>query len=457
MLENSELLEGINQPQVLAKMIQELPWSNLKAYVQANAPLLKSCTIGGHRLDPKRRDRVEKLVIREAEKAEYSQTFCSGIFAVWYPVHEELHKILEDYFHSDEYKTYREEKELGEEEYVLPDEKFSVFFKLDDLEKWRALLCFSPLKFTDDQASKILDDSQGNAELLERIRQLGENIEGLEKRHSQMEGENERLKEKQREGAAETQESRKALRALKTENEGLEKKLEVSLAELKKLRQVVEEAEQEKARQSQNLKTELKKHGSRLQGDLNRVQKELADWKGKYEEQRVENRQLAEAIEEANRRLEEARADRAKVIAEQKEMDSFAGLVLEHIDWSKVGAQMKLTPTMRRQFNSLIRKLNYEDDNTLTIEGTLPDFWDGLLALEKQLIQSIAESNTREVMRGGIEEYWMALSDAFDDVKISLEARIILLVMLQEIFYQVLDSGDLRKPEIPRATARKEE
>ena len=102
MLENNEKIQGVNLSEVYGVMVKELPWSVMLSYINANANLLKMCTIGGHRLDPNKRERFEKIIIREAEKAHYSEAVCNGVFASWYPVHTELHQALEDYFHSDE-------------------------------------------------------------------------------------------------------------------------------------------------------------------------------------------------------------------------------------------------------------------------------------------------------------------------------------------------------------------
>jgi hypothetical protein len=164
----------------------------------------------------------------------------------------------------------------------------------------------------------------------------------------------------------------------------------------------------------------------------------------------VANRQLDEGIATAKKELlfAEQRSEQAEQDAER--LGSFADLILGQIDWPKVGAQMKLTPMLRRQFNSLVRKLDYEEDNTLTIEATLPEFWEGLMGLERELIDKVAQSNTLEVATGGVEDFWRALTDAFGDVRISLEARLVLLNMLQEIFYQVLEIEDLEESVLPK-------
>jgi hypothetical protein len=449
MLGDNEKIQGVDLAEVFSRMVEEIPWATLKAYVQANAQLLKMCTAGGHRLEPKRRNRVEKILVREAEKAEYSQTFCNGVFAAWYPVHEELHKTLEDYFHSDEYKAYREEHDLEEDDYVLSDEKFDEFFSIDALQEWRVLLCFSPLKFTQEQAGKILDDSQGNTELLERISELEEKLEDQEKKRGQLEAEAERLREREQQSTSEAQDIKKANRKLRADTDALENKLEAALAEGKRLREQVEEAEAGQKRFEAKLREQMKRDSARMRNELSRVEKELANWQSKYEEQRLANRRLEEGIEEAQTQAADAKANEEEANAEIQRLRKFADLILSRIDWPKVGGQMKLTPALRRQFNSLIKRLTYEDDRTLTIEGVLTDFWESLMTKERQLIDSIARSNSLEVMTGDVENYWMALTDAFGDVEISLEARIVLLKTLQEIFYQVLEMDDLEVPKIP--------
>jgi DNA repair exonuclease SbcCD ATPase subunit len=445
MLGNNEELLGVDQGEMFGRMMADLPWESLVVYVQANSQVLKACTAGGHRLNPKRRTRVEKILAREAEKTSYSQTMCSGVFAVWYPTHKELHTALEEYFHSDEYKAYREENDLGEDDYVLSDEKFAEFFKIEDLDKWRILLCFSPLKFNKSQADKILNDSQGNSELLDRLAALEEEIAGLRKRDAQLAAEAARASEEARQRVAEANEAKRESRETRVEVETLASKVEAAQAENRRLRQQSEAVEAQNKKLEEHFESELEKQAGRLRLDVQRLQKELTEWQAKYEDQVVANRRLEEGIATAKKELLFSEQRTAQAEQDAERLNSFADVILGQIDWPKVGAQMKLTPMLRRQFNSLVKKLDYEADNTLTIEDTLPEFWGGLMSLERELVDKIAQSNTLEVAAGGVEEFWRTLTDAFGDVRISLEARLVLLNMLQEIFYQVLELEDLEE------------
>ena len=67
MLVNESKLQGVSTKDLFSRMLSEVPWASLKTFVQANAQVLKLATIGGHRLDPKHRDRIDKLILREAE------------------------------------------------------------------------------------------------------------------------------------------------------------------------------------------------------------------------------------------------------------------------------------------------------------------------------------------------------------------------------------------------------
>ena len=46
MLENSDKLQGIDKEELFSRMLDEAPWAGLKAFIQANAPLLKQATAG---------------------------------------------------------------------------------------------------------------------------------------------------------------------------------------------------------------------------------------------------------------------------------------------------------------------------------------------------------------------------------------------------------------------------
>lgn len=455
MLGNNEKIQGISPAEVFARMLGELPWASLKAYVQANAPLLKLCTSGGYRLEPQRRERVEKLIFREAEKNGFSEVLCNGVFASWYPVHQPLHKNLEDYFHSEEYKTWREAQGLSEDDYVLTDEKFNEFFLVADLEAWKILLCFSPLKFTPEQSEKILDNQQGNSELLEKISALESELSDLRRKAVQGDTELERLRLKAKADTSELQELKKAGRQQKTEIESLQRKFEGAQAEIKRLNQRLQDSDQNQQERENVLKDELNRDILRCQNDNARLNKDLAAWQSKYEEQRLQNRGYMSDAATAEKLRLQAERERDTALAEVTTCRNFADLLLSRIDWPKVGAAMKMSPTIRRNFNSLVKRLNYEEDRTLSIDGTLPEFWGKLCGDERDLIKKISRSNTLEVQNGDVESFWNEIGDAFADVRINLEARSFMLGMLHDIFFQIFSEDEFAEPVLPPAKPRK--
>ena len=455
MLGNNEKIQGINPGEVFAKMLGELPWASLKTYVQANAPLLKLCTSGGYRLEPQRRERVEKLILREAEKNSFSEAICNGVFASWYPVHQHLHKNLEDYFHSEQYKEWRTAQGLSEDDYVLTDEKFNEFFQIADLQAWKILLRFSPLKFTSEQAEKILDQQQGNSELLEKIVALEAEMDELRRKSVQGDSELERLRSKAKADTSEIQELKKSARQQKAEIESLQQKFEGSQAEVKRLNQRLQDSDQSLQARETVLREELNRDILRYQNDNTRLSKDLATWQSKYEEQRLQNRGYMSDAAAAEKLRLQAERERDTALEEVTTCRNFADLLLSRIDWPKVGAAMKMSPTIRRNFNSLVKRLNYEEDRTLSIEGTLPEFWGKLCSDERELIKKISRSNTLEVQNGDVEAFWSELGESFADVRINLEARLFMLGMLHDIFFQVFSEDTLAAPVLPPAKARK--
>lgn len=457
MLGNNEQIQGVNLGEAFAQMVGELPWASLSAYIQSNSPLQKLCTIGGHRLVPDKRKRFEQIVIREAEKSAFSEAVTNGVFASWYPVHAELHKALEDYYHSDDYKAYREEKGLGEDDYVLPDEKLDALFKVDDLKIWKILLCFSPLKFTKEQAERLLNDNSGNEELVSRLKSLQESHDGMARRCEQMTAETNRLRAKQAEDANEIQELKRQLRQARQESEATRKQLEAAQAESQKVSQQMSTLDGARADFEKSLRTEMERAVARVQKELDRASQELQLWKTRYEEQRSGYRRLEDemaALQKEKATLEAMASSNAEKLGE---VQRFADLVLDRIDWTHVGASMKLTPTIRRHFNSLVKKLNYEDDRSLTLEGTLREFWDALWASETSLVNAMANSNIDEVASGSVSAYWEGLKPAFAEVQSSLEARIVLLGMLQDIFYQTMEMENLSDALLVKGKAKKKE
>ncbi|NMA21480.1 MAG: hypothetical protein GX927_12970, partial [Lentisphaerae bacterium] len=330
------------------------------------------------------------------------------------------------------------------------DDKFTEFFVLREQPAWKILLCFSPLKFTDSQADRILDDTQGNTQLLEQIAQLEKELEETRRKGSQNAAELERLRARQQDDATEIQEQKRLVRNQKSDLEAQQRKFESAQAEIKRLNQRLQDADSEIAEREKTLTEELNRNLSRVQNELNRVSKELSTWQSKYEEQRLLNRSLEKNALEAEKAKEQTQRE-SDLIAEQMATHAkFGDMLLSRIDWPKVGAAMKMTPTVRRNFNSLVRKLNYEEDRSLTIEGTLPEFWGKLIKDEEELIKRISQSNTLEVMNGDLKGFWDQVSELFADVQINLEARSFLIGLLQDIFFQSIDLEDLDADKIPR-------
>jgi hypothetical protein len=453
MLAPEENMPVARRAEIFAAMADELPWPSLKSYILANNQFAKSCLVGGHRLEPKHRARFQALLLKEAEKNEFSQTFCSPIFAQWYPVHETLYKKLEDYFHSDAYKSYRQEQGLAEDAYQLPAERFSEFFSVEDLDKWRILLLFSPLQFTQEQTREILDSVAGNVVLIRRVRELEERDDATRRDVARLTAESERLNAQVAATAEELQELRRARRDLTAERNDLQQKFEGSQAENRRLRQAAQDQEAITQAAVAKAQASLQQERQRLQNALDKLERECTDWRLRYEQQRVEFKSLQEL--QARTEAERARASALAADWEHqtRELHAFADLVLGRIDWVQVGRNLHLTPVLQRQFNSVMKKLNYEDPARPTIEDTLPVFWERLASQERTVIEQVAQSNTLEVSHGTATEFWAELKEPYEDVIIGLEARVMLMKLMRELFYQTLEQPDLEIPRLPKSRA----
>ena len=192
----------------------------------------------------------------------------------------------------------------------------------------------------------------------------------------------------------------------------------------------------------------------RLQASLQTAQEEVRSWQNRFQEQLLQHRPIVATSEQVGKRAAAADAERDGALAKLNESRKFVDLLLSRIEWSKLGAQLKLSPTIRRNFNSLIKRMNYEDDLSLTIEGTLPDFWRRLSEGEMALIDKIAQSSTLEVQGGDMNAFWGQVKESFDSVQSSLEARLFMVGFLHELLFAVYTGEQLAAPTIP-TTAKK--
>ncbi len=444
MLGNNEKIEGVDRKAVFSKMLGEIPWENLRAYILSNAQLNKLCTSGGFRLDIKFRKRMEGFIQRDVEKNDYSEIQCNGVFASWYPVHRDLHEALENYFHSEEYKQYRRDNGMGDDEYVLTDEKFNAFYSVNDFEAWRILLCFSPLKFTAEQAAKILEDKNGDADLMERLKRAEAERDELSKKNASAQGELERLKARRQEEQLEGQELKKQNRQLKADCELAQKRAESALAEMRRANQAAAQANQMLGQREAEVREELGRAMQRQQNEIDRLTRDVSAWQGRHQEQCSISRNMEDRALAAERANQESQKTIAALERKIEGSGRLVDSLLSRIDWAHVGASMKMSPAVKRNFNSLMKKLDYDEDRSLTLEGTMKEFWSRLTAGENELVNAIVKSSERELITGSVKDYWQEISTRFPDVLLSLEARMAMLSILQDIFYQNYTDEDLR-------------
>jgi hypothetical protein len=450
MLAPNETIPGIRVADVFACMLADLPWKSFQAYIQANTQLCKQCLIGGYRMEPKHRKRFEMVLLKEAERGGFATSFCNPIFAQWYPVHEALYRRLEDYFHSDGYKAHRQGLGLGEDAYVLPEERFTELFAVEDLEKWRILLFFSPLQFSKEQTEKVMASTGGNESLLKRIRDLEAMVEAARQDNARLTAEGERARSQAEGATAELQELRRLKRDLAAERDTLQGKFDASQADNRRLRQSLAEKGDETQAQIQQASAQMQQDKIRLDGVIAKLEKDAADWRVRYEQQRGEYRELKEQAAQTEAALAQERARLADREKKLQDLAKFADLVLSRMDWAQAGKNLHLPPTMQRQFNSVLKKLNYETETGVpTLDASMAVFWDNLMAIEKTLVDHVAHSDTLEVADGSAAEFWEGLKDDFDDVLIGLEARLMLLKLVREIFYTALDAETLEAPKLP--------
>ncbi|MCQ2396357.1 MAG: hypothetical protein MJ106_01515 [Lentisphaeria bacterium] len=455
MLGNNEKIQGVNTPELFAAMLSELPWRALNQYITGNAQLLKVCTFGGHRVDPNQRPRLEKQVINEAVKTEYSEATCNALFAAWYPVHAELHEKLETYFKSDEYKAYRTENKLSDENYILCTEKFDEFFSANELKAWKILLVFSPLKFTHEQADQILNHQASSPELLEQIASLEARLDAATKKAAAASADVEKARAAQQATENELRECKQQLRNAKSELDSVNQKLQSSSAETKRLSSLLATRSEELTKQAANANENAERTLNRLQAETARLKDELNAWQNKYQEQLLANRQIQNDAANTDTRAEKANAERDAAKAKLAESQKFVDLLLSRIEWAKLGSMLKLSPSLRKNFNSMLKRLNYEEDLSLTIEGTLTQFWGRLQKTETELIQKVANSNTLEVANGDMEGFWNEIKDSFTEVQTSLEARVFMLGFINELLFSIYAPEQLANAIIPPPASKK--
>jgi small-conductance mechanosensitive channel len=290
---------------------------------------------------------------------------------------------------------------------------------------------------------------------MERLNAAEAERNDLSKKNAAMAADLERLRQRQQADQSELVELRKQLRQARIDAEAAEKRVATAVAEMKRSNQQVAQSGAAVEQREAEVREELGRTIQRLQGDVERQAKETTAWQQRYDTQLAENRTLSDKALAADRRSDEMKAEKEAMERRLADCHKAVDAILSRIDWPHVGAAMKMSPTVKRNFNSLLKRLDYDEDRNLTIEGTLGVFWAALSAKENALIEAIAKSTENEIINGSIKDYWANLAEMFPDVQTSLEARIAMLSILQDIFYQSYTDEDLQTPTVVPKTTKK--
>ena len=134
------------------------------------------------------------------------------------------------------------------------------------------------MKFTKSQADKILNNQEGSAELVERMKKQEATIAELTRKNEQLAAEAERLRAKQSSDSSEIQELKRQNRQLRTDGDQLQLRLESMQAENRHISQQVSAANDRQQELEKQLRDETQRTVARVQNELERVNKELQSW-----------------------------------------------------------------------------------------------------------------------------------------------------------------------------------
>lgn len=443
MLNNTQTLpESINLSQLFKKMLNELPWTTFANFLRANAGMFKMLSIGGYRMDVKNRRRLEDIVCREGEKKNYDIASISGlVFTCWYPLQGQLHQQLEEYFHSDAHKEYLKQEELPEETYCLPEEMFDSIYKKEDRIAWQILLSFSPMTLSDRQIEQITSLNCSPEEARAQLEACEKELTAAQKQLTQNENEIQRLR-------AELNEQKAQLTELKKKNEQDQTRINSLQNENQKLRKQAQESHTEVNDVSHDEILKSEKLLAAAKNELEKSKNEVLEWKKRYEAHCVGTKDKDRQIASFKDDIETLNNQIVHLKKQIEKREKFADNLLSRFDWKEIGAQLKLTANVKQQFNALVKKINYEEHKEIGIEQELPAFWEALGVQEKHLIEQIADSDNLEISCPNAADLWDDLEEQFEDVLICLEAKTVLLKLLQSIFCETINNEALNTPNI---------
>ena len=280
-------------------------------------------------------------------------------------------------------------------------------------------------------------------------------ISEADRKASSASGELEKARQQQQSAENELKEARHQIRTQKGDLEALNQKFLSSSAEVKRLSGLLSSRSEELEKRAATASENAERVTTRLQAELSRLKEELNGWQNKFQEQLQANRQIQNDAANTEARAGKSNAERDAAIKKLDESKKFVDLLLSRIDWAKLGSQLKLSPTLRKNFNSMLKRLNYEENLSLTIEGTLPQFWSRLQKKEGELIQRIAASSTLEVEKGDMKGFWEEVKDSFAEVQTSIEARLFMLGFIHELLFAIYVPEQLAAPTIPAPLKKK--
>lgn len=409
--------------QALESMLSEMGWDSLRQVVESKRRFLGRFTAGGFQLKAQNVQRARNVILKAAEKEDYER-----LFFFWCHDKDDLRSVLDAWSETDVAgdETDTEETEGNRE---MSEENFEKLIGCIKNQEGRYFLCFSPVVFTLEQESSLLESLSREDTGTHIPEETSRQESRAEKIISEAKAEIKELKAQLRKEQHEN-------KRLSKERGSFEERAKEIELELKNAREMARQHEERIARLENAENERIVRLETRIAGQ----KKELKGMEEMLDGLRIELRQ------------KEGDADRLKEekASIERRFKSGIGDVLSELNASDIIRSLNEPDEVKDLLLSVVRIPVSDETARRPAKPTdIMEFWRKLLEGESASVKILGEITLEAASERDFSNQWADLSDRLVDLKYSLRARAVLIGFFYEILSKFYDINEYTFEETP--------
>lgn len=456
-------------------LIEALKWGDIKQVISANRKIRRLYELGGFSLNRPNKKRGGKILVKALDgNSPNTEGIILNLFFRWYHKNEnkDVKSYLDSHFESESYIEWVKENDIDEESYYLDKDKFGGFCDYLNQKKARIFLFFSPIVFSEAQATDLCAISSKSAlktvdeELSRKLNKLEKRLEASEAKRKEL---NKNLRD-ERKSSSIIRSQLKNISAEVTKNQ-IEREVDLKkvldLESKLKSYSITNKELASKMRDLEKKRSESEAICKKVENELRQERILKSDLAIGLENQREVNLALGnrcDILENERKSLQKEGENKQVLIdVQQAKLTEFHGnvassseralieLVISMLEEKKsIQSALAENSQTLRSFEKLVKLKENEGENF-----SFEKFWSSLARKELEKINRISQLTGKDLDEGEFASSWLETKDLFEDLEYLLQAKTVLVKTIHEVFHEIGNQLDF--PEKQKLTRNLED